>query len=96
MPVREQQTTNKQHPVPQNIMDVEFKLVGSLTMRQFVYLVIYAIAAYMAKLSVPQPFTWFFTLGIAFIGIALAFIPIEDRGLDEWLVNFIKAINSPT
>ncbi|MBP8961136.1 carboxypeptidase regulatory-like domain-containing protein, partial [Patescibacteria group bacterium] len=54
------------------------------------------IAAYMAKLSVPQPFTWFFTLGIAFIGIALAFIPIEDRGLDEWLVNFIKAINSPT
>ncbi|HDQ88726.1 MAG TPA: PrgI family protein, partial [candidate division WWE3 bacterium] len=96
MPVREQQKTNKQHAVPQNIMDVEFKLIGSLTMRQFVYLVVFAIMAYMAKLSVPQPFTWFFALGIALAGIALAFVPIEERGLDEWLVNFIKVINSPT
>jgi hypothetical protein len=96
MPIREQQKTNKQHPVPQNIMDVEFKLVGSLTMRQFVYLVVFAIMAYMAKLSVPQPFTWFFVFGIALAGIALAFVPVEERGLDEWLVNFIKAINSPT
>jgi hypothetical protein len=96
MPIREQQKTNKQHPVPQNIMDVEFKLIGALTMRQFVYLVIFSISAYMAKLVVPAPFTWPFVIGIAFIGIALAFIPIEERGLDEWVVNFVKAINSPT
>lgn len=96
MPIREQQKTNKQHPVPQNIMDVEFKLIGALTMRQFIYLVIFSVSAYMAKLTVPAPFTWPFVIGIAFIGVALAFIPIEERGLDEWIVNFVKAINSPT
>jgi hypothetical protein len=96
MPTREQQTTNKQHAVPQNIMDVEFKLIGDLTMRQFIYILVFALMAYMARLSVPQPFTWFFVVGIALAGLALAFIPIEDRGLDEWAVNFVKAIYSPT
>lgn len=96
MPIQEQQSTNKQHAVPQNIMDVEFKLVGELTMRQFTYIAVFAVAAYMAKLSVPQPFTWFFVVGLALTGLSLAFVPLEDRGLDEWLVNFIKAINSPT
>ncbi len=96
MPIREQQKTNRQHAVPQNIMDVEFKLIGDLTMRQFVYIVIFAIMAYMARLIVPQPFTWIFVVVLALLGLALAFVPIEERGLDIWAINFFKAIYSPT
>ncbi|MBD3365932.1 hypothetical protein GF360_01160 [candidate division WWE3 bacterium] len=96
MPIQEQQLNNKQHAVPQNIMQVEFKLIGELTMRQFVYVAVFAVAAYMAKLSVPQPFTWFFVIGLALTGLALAFVPFEERGLDEWIVNFLTAISSPT
>jgi len=96
MPIQDQPLTNKQHAIPQNIMDVEFKLIGELTMRQFVYVLVFAIAAYMAKLSVPQPFTWFFVIGLGLVGLGLAFVPYEDRGLDEWVVNFLKAINMPT
>ncbi|MDZ4228876.1 MAG: carboxypeptidase-like regulatory domain-containing protein, partial [Patescibacteria group bacterium] len=38
------------------------------------------------------------TLGpfLAFFGFALAFMPIEDRPLDQWIINFVKAIYSPT
>ena len=96
MPAQNQPLTNKQHAVPQNIMDVEFKLIGELTMRQFVYVLVFAIAAYMAKLSVPQPFTWFFVIGLGLTGLGFAFVPYEDRGLDEWVINFLKAINIPT
>ncbi len=96
MPIREQQTTNKQHAVPQNIMDVEFKLIGDLTMRQFIYIVIFSLLAYLFKNAVPQPFTWPISLGTAIFGLILAFVPVEERGLDEWLVNFVQAINSPT
>ena len=29
--------SNKQHAVPQNVMSVDFKLIGDLTMRQFAF-----------------------------------------------------------
>ena len=32
----------------------------------------------------------------AFLGIALAFLPIEERPLDQWLKNFVKSIYVPT
>ncbi|MCG2692008.1 hypothetical protein L6272_04240 [Microgenomates group bacterium] len=30
------------------------------------------------------------------LGFALAFVPIEDRPLDQWIINFFKAIYLPT
>lgn len=96
MPIAEQPQSNKQHPVPQNIMDVEFKLIGDLTMRQFAYLFIFGLAAYVAQLLVIGIFKWPFTISLAFFGLGLAFVPVEEKGLDEWVVNFIKAVNSPT
>ncbi|KKU57584.1 MAG: hypothetical protein UX79_C0008G0018, partial [candidate division WWE3 bacterium GW2011_GWB1_47_11] len=35
MPIKDELKINKQHAVPQNIMDVEFRIIGDLTMRQF-------------------------------------------------------------
>ncbi len=96
MPIQERQMLNKQHAVPQNIMDVEFKLVGDLTMRQFAYLLVFGVLAYFTARTVGGIFKWPFTGFFILIGLGLAFVPIQERGMDEWIVNFLKAIYSET
>ncbi|RJR26946.1 hypothetical protein C4561_04175 [candidate division WWE3 bacterium] len=96
MPLADLPQTNKQHAVPQNIMDVEFKLIGDLTMRQFAYLMICGGISYLAAVSVIGLFKWPIVVFFTLLGLGLAFVPIQERGLDEWIVNFFKAIYSPT
>lgn len=90
------QKTSKQHPVPQNIMSVEFKLVGDLTIRQFGYVAAGAILAYLSYSSgLPFLWKWFLVLSFAALGLGMAFVPLQDRGLDIWIKSFIKAILEP-
>src|SRR3972149_9235387 len=93
MPLKDAPQYNKQHAVPQNIMDVEFKLIGELTMRQFFYVLIFFGMAYgVFNLGILEIFKWLLIIILVMLGLGFAFIPVEDRGLDEWLVNFFKAI----
>ena len=96
MPIAGGPQSNIQHPVPQNIMDVEFKLIGDLTMRQFIYLLIFGLTAYLSYILVIGIFKWPTVIFFALFALGLAFAPVEERGLDEWVVNFIKAIRFPT
>ncbi len=88
--------SNRQHPVPQNIMDVEFKLIGELTMRQFSYLLVFGLASYISFSRVPGLFKVPTAIFFGLLALGLAFVPVGERGLDEWIVNFFKSINSPT
>lgn len=93
MAVKDIQQTNKQHGVPQNIMDVEFKVIGDLTMRQFFYLLINGIVAYASFMLVDNAAVkWLLVVSFALFGLALAFLPFEERGLDAWIINFFKVI----
>ena len=96
MPIKEAQKTHTQHAVPQNIMDVEFKLIGDLTMRQFTYLMVFGLFAYLVFSTVVGFFKIPITLTFVMFGLAMAFVPIQERGMDEWFVNFVKAVYSPT
>ncbi len=96
MPLAEMPLSNKQHAVPQNIMDVEFKLVGDLTMRQFAYLLVFGILSYLSTVTVVGLFKWPITVFLALLALGLAFIPFQERGLDEWIVNFIRSVYFPT
>lgn len=96
MAIQEAQKTHKQHAVPQNIMDVEFKLIGDLTMRQFTYLLVFGVIAYIVYISMVGVFKWPLTLFFVVFGLALAFVPIQERGMDEWFVNFFRSVYSPT
>ncbi len=96
MPLADLPQSNRQHAVPQNIMDVEFKLIGDLTMRQFSYLAVLGLSAYFAYLLIPGLFKWPTVIVLSLFALSLAFVPVQERGLDEWLVNFFRAINSPT
>ena len=87
----------EQHPVPQDITGFKFKLVGDMTLKQFGELAGGAVLAYLFYATgwpgfIKFPFVFFF----GFLGFALAFLPIEERPLDIWITNFIKAIYRPT
>jgi len=84
---------NSQHPIPQNFMDVEFKIIGELTMRQFVYLVAFGGPTYLFYVApLPAIVKWPLVVFFGLLTFILIGVPIDDRGADEWIVNLIKAI----
>lgn len=96
MPIKEQQTTNKQHAIPQSIMSVEFKIIGDLTLKQFVYLLVFSGLAYASFMLVSAfVVKWLLVIFFAGTGLAFAFLPLGDRGLDAWIVNFLRAMFMP-
>jgi len=96
MPINDVQTTNKQHAVPQNIMDVEFKIIGELTMRQFIYLLIFCgIGYFIYSTGLPAFVKWPLILLLVGSGAGFAFVPVQDRGLDEWIISFFKLMYAP-
>jgi hypothetical protein len=87
----------EQHPVPQNVTTFQFRLIGDMTLKQFGYLIGGAIGAYiMYKLPLPFFFTWPLAILSALMGVGFAFVPIEERPMDVWVLSFIKSIYSPT
>jgi hypothetical protein len=87
----------EQHAIPQHVSSYEFRLVGDMTLRQFAKLAAgLAVAFLFYVLPLPAYFKWPLVLLFALFGVALAFIPIQERPLETWIVSFIRAIYSPT
>ena len=87
----------EKHPIPQQITSYEFKLVGDMTLKQFGKAaggIILALIINSTKLIffVKWPLIFIFAAG----GLALAFVPFQDRPLETWLMAFIKSIYAPT
>lgn len=91
----------RQHPIPQNVLDVEFKLFTKFTLREFAYLAV--------GVSVGGIFLYFTTKGqipgiigipifvvFAGLGAFFALVPINDQPADKFIMNFFSAINRPT
>lgn len=87
----------EQHPVPQQISSYHFRLVGDMTLKQFLELIIGIVAAWVFySLPIPSFIRWPMVILSVFSGVAFAFLPLEDRPLDKWLASFVKAVYSPT
>src|SRR3989344_3269872 len=87
----------EQHPVPQNVTTFQFRLIGDMTIKQFGYLAGGLILAYISyKLPLPFFITWPLALFTGLMGIGFAFVPIEERPMDVWVLSFIKSAYSPT
>jgi hypothetical protein len=87
------------HPVPQNVTSFQFRLIGDMTLKQFGYLGAGVGFAYLIFVFLAAPFpliAWPVIVISSFLGIAFAFLPIQDRPLDHWVAAFLKAIYSPT
>lgn len=87
----------EQHPVPRNITGFQFHLIGDMTLKQFGELLGGCLLAYIIiRLPLPSLISWPIATLVALTGAAFAFVPIQERPLDRWLVAFIKSIYSPT
>lgn len=90
----------EQHPIPQDVTGFQFRLIGSMTVKQFAYV---AVGVVSAVIMYYLPFSGFlgFLMKAFFIpllggsGFALAFLPIEGRPIDLMIGNFIRALFSP-
>lgn len=87
----------EQHAVPRQITTFEFKLIGFLTLRQFLYLAVFSAFAFILFALIPVPlFNILAAASSAFAGVALAFLPVNERPLDIWIKNFVKKLLSPS
>lgn len=87
----------EQHPVPQQISSYQFRLVGDMTLKQFFQLaggLLISLLFYASNL--PGFIKWPFILIFAAAGAALAFVPFQDRPLEQWIIAFFRAIYTPT
>lgn len=86
-----------EHPVPQNVTAYQFHLVGDMTLKQFLELAGGIILAWFIwTLQIPAFIRWPFIGFSALAGFALAFMPLEERPLDQWVLAFFKAVYLPT
>lgn len=87
----------EQHSIPRQITTFEFKLIGFLTIKQFIYLIVFIPIGFIVYYLFPIPILNIL-LGIMTggLGFAFAFLPVNDRPLDVWIRNFFKRLTSPT
>jgi hypothetical protein len=85
------------HPIPQDITGFQFKLIGDMTVKQFVYIAVGVIMGWVFYI-LPLPFLIKLPFSIIFIatGVGLAFVPIGGRPMDTMIGYFFKAVFSPT
>ncbi|HPQ79432.1 MAG TPA: PrgI family protein [Candidatus Dojkabacteria bacterium] len=91
----------KQHAIPQNVLDVEFKLFTKFTLKEFSYLAIgVGSGGLVLYLTVGGQIPELIGIPIFILssiaGIFLALVPINDQPADKFIQNYIKAITSPT
>lgn len=87
------------HPVPQNVTNFEFHLVGDMTLKQFGYLAAGVGFAYLVFVlfAADSPFiAWPIIAISSLMGVAFAFLPIYERPLDHWVGAFFRAVSKPT
>lgn len=87
----------EQHPIPQQISSYQFKLVGDMTLKQFFQVaggVLVGLLFYASNL--PGIVKWPIIIISTLVGVALAFLPFEERPLEKWIIAFFRSIYSPT
>jgi hypothetical protein len=87
----------EQHAIPQQISSYEFKLVGDMTLKQFLKAAVGIIIAILIRSTkLLAIFKWPLMFASAGLGLALAFVPFQDRPLETWVVSFLRSIYAPT
>lgn len=85
------------HKIPQNVTQYEGRIIGSFTAKQFIFLAIGAIAAFLLFNS-PLPNLWkiIAIVVVLFISVLLSIVRVQGRTTDEWIAHFLRAVKYPT
>lgn len=85
----------ERHPVPQNIMEVQFKLFGSLTVKQFSYLAVaFIIGLIIYFTPLPDYIRYPLIFICAILGLFFSVGQINGQPSTVWVGNFIVALFS--
>jgi PrgI family protein len=84
------------HPIPQDVTGFQFRLIGDMTVKQFGYL---AVGLVLAWIFFSIPVTYFIRIPLAgffgLTGVIFAFVPIQGMPADTMLGLFVKALIRP-
>ena len=90
-----------QYKVPQNI-DLEDKIVGPFTMKQFVYILVSGFIVYgwwnfSNTYETPPPMVIFvpITLPVGLLGLSLALVKVNDRPFEIFLLSLLRFAFGP-
>jgi hypothetical protein len=91
----------RQHAIPQNILDVEFKLFTKFTLKEFAYLAVgVGFGGVMIYLTVGNIIPGVLGIPVFLLssgaGIFFGLVPINDQDADVFIKNYISAITNPT
>jgi hypothetical protein len=87
----------KQHPIPQDITGYKFHLIGAMTLKQFAELAAGGIIAFIVyKSNLIGVVKWPIFIFVIILAIMIAFVPIEERPLDFWIITYFKNLWKPT
>jgi hypothetical protein len=87
----------EQHAIPQQISSYQFRLVGDMTLKQFFQLAGGCLVALLFYASaLPPIIKWPMIIFFGLLGVALAFLPFEERPLEKWIIAFFRSIYTPT
>jgi hypothetical protein len=87
----------REHAIPQDITGYRFHIIGSMTIKQFAEIgagVILAIMIYATNL--PTFVKWPLIAIAVGLGAMAAFVPIEERPFDHWIITFFRVLYKPT
>lgn len=87
----------REHPIPQDITGYKFHIIGSMTLKQFVEIALgVGLAGIIYTTNLPAAIKWPLIIFSAISGGLVAFLPIEERPLDHWIITFIRVMYKPT
>ncbi len=87
----------QQHPIPRQVTTFEFKLIGFLTLKQFIYLVMSVFFGIVLYYLFPLPVLNIVVAVLMIVaGVVFAFVPIYDRPAEVWIKNLYRSLTSPT
>lgn len=87
----------EQHAIPRDVTGFNFKLIGFMNLRQFLYLVVAAVVGYLVFLMSPVVLLGQI-VGVAIFGVGLlfAFVPVNDRPIEVFVKNLYMKLTQPT
>ncbi len=87
----------EQHAVPRQITTFEFKLIGFLTVKQFIYLLFFGAVAALTYFAVPVKYVNVLLAAVVMgVGGIFALYRYNERELDVWIKNVVVSLLSPS
>jgi hypothetical protein len=87
----------QEHALPQDVTGYKFHIIGNMTLKQFGEVAAGCIVGFLLYQTNLLPIIKFPLIVMAAgAGAMVAFVPIEERPLDQWITAFFSALYRPT